>query len=525
MASALRITVQPRSATYRLGQPASALFIVAVASGAGTINYQWQSSADRTTWANISGATSATYSPSTDSYGTIYYRCVVSASLSVGLLPSETLYPGSALYPSSTATHSVSVTSDFATIDVYTSQYNDYTKALRNPFTKLCRLRFLNPNGSTAFAVDNNPLNPLSKTFISDGTISANFQNGKRRTATVTLDNVTGEFNYNVNHLWFGTEIALDEGLIMPDGKEYYIQQGVFVPVNPQNTVNPNARTMTYSLEDKWANLDGTLFGNLDSTHEVAVGTNIFSPITALLVEDRGNGRKVDPVTPIYTDYYNNKTQTLPDGTTVNLNVTPYTLTVDSDNGTIADVVLGLVAMVNGIVGYDPSGALRIDPSQDDILDIGKPNQWTFGADDITLLGTVYNVENAEVYNDYIVIGDSLSNGTQAKGRAQNIDPASPTNIYAIGRKTIRESKPGYYTNKQCEDYATWKLKRSAILRHAVSIRCSQILHIDVNNVVTIVRTDKQGSPTERHLISGFTRPLASTGEMTIEATSANDLQ
>ena len=36
---------------------------------------------------------------------------------------------------------------------------NDYMSQLRTSFTKLCRLRFLQPDGSTPFAMDNNPVN------------------------------------------------------------------------------------------------------------------------------------------------------------------------------------------------------------------------------------------------------------------------------------------------------------------------------------------------------------------------------
>ena len=44
-----------------------------------------------------------------------------------------------------------------------------YLQALRKPFVKLCRLRFLNPDGSTAFSLDNNPGNTRSGAFFSFG--------------------------------------------------------------------------------------------------------------------------------------------------------------------------------------------------------------------------------------------------------------------------------------------------------------------------------------------------------------------
>lgn len=405
----------------------------------------------------------------------------------------------------------------------FTEQTLAYLAALRYPFYKLCRLRFLQPDGSTAFSLDNNPKNKRSGAFIADGSISANLQNGKRRNATVVLSNLDGSFDYNVNTVWFGTEIAIDEGLILPNGSEYYIQQGVFAIENPSEAVEPANRTATYNLVDKWSYLDGTLFGNLESTYEVPVGTNIFQPIEAILALDRGNGQPVDGVTPIFTEYYNSKTQALPDGSTANLIDSPYTLRIDSNNGTYADVLLGLAAMVNAWIGYDQTGALRIDPSQDDILDTNKPILWQFSMDEATFLGANYTVRNVDVYNDYIVLGELLDDNSQPAGRATNLDPRSDTNVQTIGRKTFRMSAPGFATDKQCQDLAVWKLKRSTSLQKAISISCSQLFHIEENGLVTIVRTDKPGSPVERHLVMGFTRPLTSNGEMQINAVSVQD--
>lgn len=453
-------------------------------------------------------------------------------------------------------------------------RFQQYIANLRRPFLKICRLRFLNPDGSTAFALDSNANKPLPKTrtvitvpadkiytttsgayttnpnnhqytvlnkakvantygirtyrpdsqcFIKGGSLSVNMQNGQRRSLSVTLSNVDAQFDYNVNNLWFGQQIALDEGMILPDGTEYYIQQGIFLISTPEDVFNPNQKTITFHLVDKWANLDGTLGGNLEGTHEVAVGTNIFSPVSALLSEDMGNGYPRDAIAPVYTVYYQGKTQTLPDGSTVSLTDTPYTLTVDGNGGTEADVVLKLAEMLNAMVGYDSAGALRFDASQDDIDDATKPVLWTFSPSDTTLLGMTYSIKNTEVYNDYIVVGDQLDDYSQPSGRAQNLDPRSPTNINIIGRKTIRQSASGFATDQQCQDLATWKLKRSTILQKAVTISCPQILHLKENCLVEVARTDKPGSPIERHLIQSFSRPLVGTESMTISCVSVQD--
>lgn len=402
--------------------------------------------------------------------------------------------------------------------------YQDYLKMLNQPFIKRCRLRFLQPDGSTAFALDNRENNPSSTAFIADGSITVHLQNGRRRNATVHIANADGAFDYNVNKVWFGQEIALDEGLVLPDGTDFYIQQGIFLLDSPEETLTNNQRTVTWNLVDKWANLDGTLYGILEGTYVSETGVNIFTPIRQLLAEDRGNGIPVDRMEPIFTDYYNGKTQTLPDGSTAYLTNTPYTLRVEGETGSIADVVLSFAGMVNAWVGYDSSGRLRVDPSQDDLLDSAKPLAWRFDMNDVLLLGSTYRTKNTEVYNDVIVVGQLMDDNAQPSARVQNYNPASPTNINLIGRKIKRMEKPGYATETMCHDLAEWELKRTSVLQQAVTISCGQILHINENQLVEIVRRDKENAPVERHLVLGFSRPLSGHGEMSIEAVSVNDL-
>lgn len=400
--------------------------------------------------------------------------------------------------------------------------FQQYLEAIKNPFIKTCRLRFLQPDGSTAFALDDNPNSERNRTFIADGTLTVNLQNGQRRTANVVLDNVNDQYEFALNKIWFGQEVALDEGVILPSGEIYYIQQGVFLLVNPREELNAGAKTANYNLVDKWANLDGTFYGTLDSTYKVSVGTNIFSPIATILSAQKGNGIVLDRNTPVFTNYYNNQTVTLPNGTTAAMTDAPYDLEV-SAGGTLADVVLGLCEMVAAMVGYDATGTLRIDASQDDINDATKPILWSFSQEQSHLIGLAYQINDTEVYNDIQIVGAQLDNNKQPAARARNFDPKSDTNINIIGRKTYREEQSGFSTNRQCRDYASWMLKRMTVLQKSVQISCSQILHITENELVEIVRTDKVGSPTERHLVQGFSRSLIGTGSMTIDAISVND--
>lgn len=404
------------------------------------------------------------------------------------------------------------------------NDYAAYLNALKGNFTKVARLDFLQPDNTIAFSIDNNPRSKRSKAFVQDtGSLTVNLQNGKRRMATVELANLDGEYEYSVNKLWFGQRIRLMEGLMLPNGTPYYLPQGVFYAANPEEMLYPNKKAVTLNLQDKWSYLDGTLFGRLDGTYEVPLNRHIFEAIQSVLDLPRGNGEIVDNMKPIFTDFYNGQTTELPDGTVISDLLMPYTYRCDSDDGTYADILLEMNNIIAGWIGYDPTGRLRIDPSQDDILDATKPIQWQFTPTGKQFLGATYTVKNTDVYNDVIINGEALSEYGNVAGRASNYDPASDTNIYLIGRKTYRESAAGYATRKQCENLAQFKLKRQTILQKSVTIETTQMFHIQENQLVTIRRLDKPGYPTERHLVTGFTRPIGQTGKMTIQATSVQD--
>ena len=496
-----------QDATYNAGDLATPLNASATAPY-GTISYQWYKSYKGSQFTPITGETGSIFTPNTRVGGVTQYKAAVTNTVGTS---SATVWTGTA---------SITIENVVLALD---TQWTQYLQALKGQYKKLARLDFLNPNGSVAFSLDYNELNSRSGAFIQEGSLSVNLQNGARRTATVTLANLDGEYDYNVNKLWFGQQVQLWMGIVLPGGEPFYLSQGVFYIKDPEEVFKPGLKQTTLNLVDKWAYLDGTLFGNLDGTYEIPLNSNIFNAINSILQFDRGNGQKVDATIPVFTGYYNGKTTTLPDGTTVPLTNTPYTYRCDSDNGSYADVILELNTMLAGWIGYDAFGQLRLSPSQDDIVDQNKPIQWEFTPLNSTFLGATYVVKNSEVYNDIIIMGESLSEYGQTAGRATNYDPASDTNANLIGKKTKRYQQSGYYTQDICESLAVFKLKRQSILKKSVTIESTQMFHLVENNLVTIQRTDKPGNPVERHLVTGYTIPIGQTGSMTINATSVQD--
>lgn len=425
-------------------------------------------------------------------------------------------------------------------MSAYTDRYEAYLAMLEKPFKKITKLEFLQPDNSVAFALGGANQKTITqgrdtRAFIQSGTLSVNLQNGQRRTATVTLSNLDSAFDYAVNKLWFGQRLRLSMGIDIPSIGEFYLPQGVFYIRNPQNLVSYKERTTSLSLADKWAYLDGSLFGTLDASYEVNSGTNIFEAIASLLKLSRYTYGSADPdptkwidnVAPVFTDYYDGRiySVTNSDGSItqdIAMTDTPYTIS-ESRGSSIGSLILRLNEMLAGLIGYDSTGALRLDPSQDDVSDVDKPVLFSFGMDKPNLAKLSENPKPTDIYNTVIVSGEGLTDKS-VWAKASNIDPKSDTNVNLIGMKIFTEEKADYWNADQCASLARWYLKHKTILQKSVSIESTQMFHLYENGIVAVRRTDKPGSPVEKHLIQGYSIPLAEKGSMSISCVSVNDL-
>lgn len=423
-------------------------------------------------------------------------------------------------------------------------RYLRYLDALLNPFQKLTKLEFLQPDNSVAFFLSNangyrRGYNPKyqSSALVQQGTLSVSFQNGARRKASITLSDIDNAFEYNVNNIWFGQKIRLSMGLVLPDGTDFYLPQMVGLIKNPQSVLSENQKTVTFPLVDKWANLDGSLFGKLTDTYTAKQSTAEYAVYTAIanllktsiydhkLTDDIN--AMIDNIAPIFTNYYDGKNYAVANGDgsqtrTASMTEIPFDI---SENGgsNFAQLLLQFNDVLSGIIGYDQTGALRLEPSQTDINDIEKPVLWQFTQRNSTLSQISETIKNDEVYNDVIIVGGGNTDGG-IWGRASNDDPNSDTSISAIGLKTYRETKANYFNTKQCTALAEYYLKRKTILQKSVNITSSQMFHLIENQLVSVQRTDKPHNPTERHLINSFSLPIGETGTMTINATSVADI-
>lgn len=395
------------------------------------------------------------------------------------------------------------------------ARYNAYLEMLKEDFTPYAEIEILYPDGTVAEKISND--------FIATGSLNVRFQNGVRRTAEVTIDNGLNKRFIGVNSLWFGQQIRLSMGLLLPDNTPYLLPQGVFYLNDPNHEFVPNSNTLNLPLIDKWSYLDGTLFGNLEGNFVAQINSDIFTQIAQILALDRGNGIPIDNVTPLLSSYFVNKTVTLPDGTEIPVTNVPYEMRVEPSGNTWATVLLEFNNMLTGIIGYDNTGRLRIEPSNYDIDDLNKPLQWEFNLTEKEFLGGTYTPKISEVYNVVQVVGDVL-NGYQAKGQAVNDNPASETSIYSsIGRKVKYIEDTTYYADEQCEALAQWYLKRMKALQSSISFNCTPMYHLQENMLVSVANPENNFEM-ESHIVDSFTLPIG-LGNMTINTTSVNKIQ
>lgn len=392
--------------------------------------------------------------------------------------------------------------------------FYDYLEAVKKPVLVPClKLEWLNPDDTIAYEI-------TTDLYNTNGTLNVTNQSGCRRTFNLQIHNVDGKYDIDVNKVWLGQKVKLYLGLYI-DGTPYLIQQGVFYLTNPTDIMNTAENCIQLNCTDKWAFLDGTLFGNLDGIYKVPVNANIFSAVKSLLLTDRGNGIPIDSTKPNISSFFNTKMTALSNGELVSVLNTPFTATIDKGQ-TYADVLLQFNTMLAGVIYYDTVGRLNIEPNETDLLDKDKEILYKFDQNNCDILGKSREFKFTDVYNDILCVG-ATTNGYLAKGRASNTNVKSDLCVQRIGRKTKVYEDTNYYTDGLCQDWANYLLRTNTILQTSVNLTTVPLYHLDVNKLITITNP-KNHLKEEKFLINSLSIPLG-LGQMTISASSINELE
>lgn len=407
-----------------------------------------------------------------------------------------------------------------------TSLFERYINKLKGEdFRIAVKVEWLNPDETVNFEFTNS-LYDISVE------VSVNYEKGSRRSCTLTLNNDRNRFPIDFNSIWIGSKFKLWMGIYLDEQTPYYLPQGVFYVSNPDEVYNPSTRTVRINGVDKWAYLDGTLFGKLSGTYQTNINVNLYDAIKGLLSLSRyannfdateDLSEMIDPIPPLLSAYFLTKT-TIVNEKEKSVLECPYTAKVERGQ-TYADVLLEYATILCANIYYDVNGRLILEPMSDkadDITDIDKEILWHYTVDEKTFLGLTQTHQFTKVHNDFIVLGN-IVNGYQFKGRVQNRNPMSNTCVQRIGLRTKEPIEDNQYvSDEQCCELAKYHAKIDTIMQKSGEISSVYMCHLDVNKLV-MVSTPNNHMSGELFLITGFT--ISTSGTISLSVTSVNVLK
>lgn len=377
--------------------------------------------------------------------------------------------------------------------------FQDYIDAYDKPLQPITRLTFLRSE-------DESPYGESITDDILDGYVEVNLKNGIRRGCSITLDNSTGKYTPNKYGIWANRKFLLEAGLRINE-EDYYFPQGVFVMSNPVMTSRGGSQARITGV-DKFALLNGQLGGKTQYTFSASVGSDILGIIRSILdiyVDAPRNEIKIDPKLPILEPL-------------TDITITPYTI-YEEIGGSYGSILMHLTKFVSRNLYYNEIGRLVYE---NEIDDSKKGSIWDFGEGDTVYQDSTYEYDFESIRNVVTVIGDNV-NGAYVYHEVENVNLASPTNVYQIGRKPEIIQDPIINTDDLARQRAEYELKRLNLVQSALSFDSIPLYHLDVNQVVTITDDDLELS-NERFLIESFRLPLGSKGTMNISATKTYEL-
>ena len=331
---------------------------------------------------------------------------------------------------------------------------------------------------------------------IISGNIQLESGSGSTRSCNLLMQNTHGLYiPIPEEQLWINTKIRLWSGLRI-DGEDYFISRGIFVIGDPEINSLMAEKTANLSFYDKWALLDGTLGGELDSEYIIPVGTNIETAVRAIFTSAG------DVKNPIIT------------ATDI---ATPYTL-VGEIGGTLSDLLVRLSEMISWEVFYDSNGYGRFQPPAD-LKKTGS--SWDFSENEVNYLGGQHRYDYSKVRNAVRIVGDNVL-GQLFSGTAEDNNLTSPTRIELIGRRQKIIVDDLIFSNDLCQARANYELRNSIALFESANFSSIPIDILSGGSIVTITDTSA-GFNGERFLINSINFPLLNEERMSINAWMTRD--
>lgn len=374
---------------------------------------------------------------------------------------------------------------------------NNLTNILKMPKIKpIFRLFVLNPDETVNREISQSDI------IINSGSFTENYQNGQRKSVSISLVNGDGKYTPGIDTVWIHNKFRLDIG-IEHRGKSFWFPRGVYILGNPTASNQHSDRQATWELFDKFAILEGKA-GTLETTYEIPVGSDIKKAIEGILTLDNGSGYPIDLKPIIYDRAFEGLKM-------------PYTLTKDAGS-TLGEMILEIGIILNAEVYYNSQGNLCFVNINETTLDTQKASLWDYTTSQRDYFSATTNYDFEGAVNEVQVVGDNINNEIFS-AMAQNNDPISPLCVQRIGRRIEYISDSNIYSDNLAQQRANYELRKFGILKMIMNIEVAFNPTLFVNNLISI--TDPfYKLERERFLIQSISYQLGNESGMTISCSN-----
>ena len=363
------------------------------------------------------------------------------------------------------------------------------------------RLNILNPDETVRSVIPEDDI-------IIGGGFQENYQNGQRRSLSISLFNETGKYTPSINGLWANTKFSYDVGVELLDGEVTWFKKGVYIISSIAPSHEPQQKNVSIELSDKFAIFESGS-GILEMSYTIPVGTDVEQAIKDILNQPDGTGDVLDPKPIIYhSSLKGKKTQ----------------VTISKEIGAnFGDILSELCMQINSEYFYDVDGNLNIIPLSDVTNDSDKPIIDSLFAEKGDFVADNLSFDFSDVVNRIRVIGATVD-GRSYQATAVNDNIASPLCYQRIGYRTASPISDSNITSDiLAQERADYELRNKLILKSTVSIETPLNPYYLVNNIIELT-DDFWGFKQEKFIIQSISYSLDYSGFMTVGLANLQNL-
>ena len=367
------------------------------------------------------------------------------------------------------------------------------------------------------------------------GSLSINYQQGIRRSCSITISDITGEYLPNVNgKIWINSKFKLycgvqvqnintNNGQLTEETNTYWFSQGVFILTNPTALRDLSKKSVTLNGVDKFGIFGSeTNFFQLEGTYVIPAESKVSKMIQDVLDLNMGNGYTLDSVMSNIDAVIGNST-------------TEYDLS-KSAQSYFGEMLVEIGNMFAADVFYDTNGHFTLTKSNEKQQMDDMPTTWVFTDTDGHYFEPSLESNFTEVFNTIKVVG---TNSAAPESEYTIPDPnnpeqitaswyqelvyGSPTRASLIGRKVKYVESSFCYDINRTKDFAKYLFRKNSILQQSLSFKCSFLPHLDVNTVIGI-QDSYFGYDNDRFIIQSIEMPLSTDSLMELKVTNTANI-